>query len=281
MARSKGDGERLPLKRFHYYDVRNGEDDWRKIEKVAGITLTSEVRKKIHCFTTLYSKFGPLYSPKRSVLAKDAQRAIASWSSVTERLVKTLTPSGTDLAEFIRVDNKIFSRMSKLTSIGQVALIGLLAESVSQKALNSLRKENRNGRIEQDQWAAWICLVTKELRTAGLKITGKSLDKSNGESSYVRVMLIFQSWLPGECRHCNSYESMRKGARAADKKFGRSRKITLLQIIAGWGSQLLLGYPGNLRQMPEEEFATFDDFAERIRAQAELRVSKARTSSAD
>jgi hypothetical protein len=174
------------------------------------------------------------------------------------------------------IDKKLFSRMSKLTPIAQVALAGLLAMAVSQKALDSLGKETRNGRIEQDLWAAWVCLVTKELRTAGLKIAGKSLDKSSGESSYVRVMLILQSWLPGECRHCGSYESMRKGAQTANRKFGRLRDTTLLQIIAGWGSQLLPSYPGNVRQAPEETLANFDDFAQRTLDQAKSRIGKAR-----
>lgn len=277
MARLKGDGERLPLKKLHKYVVRNSDDAWREVERAAGIKLTSEIREKIWVFTTLYSNIGPLYSPKRSVLAKDAQRAIDSWSAATERLVKTLTPPGADLGEFMPpIDNKLFSRMSKLTPVARVALVGLLALAVSQKALASIGKENRNGRIEQDQWAAWVCLVTKELRAAGLKIAGKSLDKSNGESSYITVMLILQSWLPGECRHCGSYESMRKGAQTASRKFGRLRDTTLLQIIAGWGGQLLPSYPGNLRQAPEETLANFDDFAQRILDQAKSRVSKAR-----
>jgi hypothetical protein len=269
MARSKGDGERLPLKKIHKYEVRNSDDDWSEVERRAGITLTPETREKIHLVTTLYANFGPLYSPRRSILSKDARVTIESFLSAAKRLTKALTPPGTDLGEFMpRIDKKLFSQMSKQTPIGQVALVGLLAEVVSQGALDSLSEGNRNGRIEPDQWAAWACLVTRELRSAGLKIAGKSLNKSNSESPYVNVMLAFQSWLPGECRHCNSYESTRKGAQAANKKFGRLREKTLLQIIVGWGSQLLPSYPGNLMQAPEETVANFDDFAQRILEQA-------------
>jgi hypothetical protein len=275
MARSKGDGERLPLKKIHKYEVRNGDDDWSEVEGRSGIALTPETREKIHLFTTAYANFGPLYSSRRSILSKDAGVAIESWLSATERLTKALTPPGTDLGEFMPRKRPL-SQMSKFTSIGQVALVGLLAKVVSQRALDSLGAGNRNGRIEQDQWAAWTCLVTRELRSAGLKIAGKSLNKSVSESPYVNVMLALQSWLPGECRHCGSYESMRKGAGAANKKFERLREKTLLQIIVGWGSQLLPSYPGNLRQAPEETLANFDDFAQRILDQAKSRVGKAR-----
>src|SRR5689334_21453742 len=138
MARLKGDGERLPLKKLYKYVVRNSDDAWREVESAAGIELTSEIREKIWVFTILYSNIGPLYSPKRSVLAKDAQRAIDSWSAATERLVKTLTPPGADLGEFMPpIDNKLFSRMSKLTPVARVALVGLLALAVSQNALAS------------------------------------------------------------------------------------------------------------------------------------------------
>jgi hypothetical protein len=266
----------LPLKKSHKYEVRNSDDDWSEVERRVGITLTPETREKIHLFTTLYANIGPLYSPRRSILSKDARAAIESFLSAAKRLTKALTPPGTDLGEFMpRNVNKLFSRISKQTPIAQVALVGLLAELVSQKALDSLREGNRNGRIEPDQWAAWACLVTRELRSAGLKIAGKSLNKSNSESPYVNVMLAFQSWLPGECRHCNSYESMRKGAQAASKKFERLREKTLLQIIVGWGSQLLQSYPGNLMQAPEETVANFDDFAQRILEEARSAVLEA------
>ena len=277
MARLKGDGARLPLKKIHRYVVRDTENAWREVETAAGIKLTSESRERIHLATTVYANIGPIYSPKRSVLAKDAKLAIDSWLAATERLIEALTPPGADLGDFMPpIDEKLFSRMSKLTSIGQVALVGLIAVGVSQKALDSLGQEKRNGRIEQDQWVAWVCLVTKELRAAGLKIAGKSLDKSNSESPYIRVMLILQSWLPGECRHCGSYESMRTRAQAALMKFGRLRETTLFQIIAGWGTQLLPSYPGNLRQASEETLASFDNFAQRVLDQAKSRVSKAR-----
>jgi hypothetical protein len=92
MARSKGDGERLPLKKIHKYEVRNSDDDWSEVKGRSGITLTPETREKIHLVTTAYSNFGPLYSPRRSVLSKDAGVAIKSWLSATERLTKALTP---------------------------------------------------------------------------------------------------------------------------------------------------------------------------------------------
>ena len=101
MARSKGDGERLPLKRIQKYKVRDGQADWKIVEDLADIKLSKEIRNKIHFYTTAYSSVGPLYSPKQSVLAKDARSAIESWLLATNKLTLALTPTGADLGDFM------------------------------------------------------------------------------------------------------------------------------------------------------------------------------------
>lgn len=133
MARSKGDGERVPLKQIHRCEIRHGDDDWREIEKIAKIKLTAQARERIHLLVTAYSWFGPLYSPKRSVLSKNAKLAIEAWLSSTEKLAAALGPPGMDWEEFLpRIDDKLFARMNKgLTPIGQVAVMSLVAKATA------------------------------------------------------------------------------------------------------------------------------------------------------
>jgi hypothetical protein len=76
-------------------------------------------------------------------------------------------------------------------------------------------------------------------------------------------MQALQSFLPPECRHYSTPESMLTGTKEANRKFGEMAERTLLQILAGWGSQILLNYPGPLLKAPEADLAAFDDFAER------------------
>lgn len=268
MARTKGDGGRSPLKRMIRYDVRDSDSDWSEIEQTAGIKLPPETREKIHMFAELYSSIGPMYSPKQSILSKDVEVAITTWLATTETLIKSLTPADSDL-------NDIASSSGRnLTAVGMTALIGILAKDVGQKALEALSKENRNGRLAKDLWAAWACLTTRALQSAGLNTTGKSLDKSNSESPYVNVMIALQEWLPGACRERGSYESMRNGAQAANRKFKQLSDTTLLQIIAGWGSQMLSQYAGPLMQAEPEYLANFDALAGDVLKQLESQLSK-------
>lgn len=264
MARTKGDGARVPLNRIYQYKVKVSDADWRKIETLGSIALTKESKAKILLITKIYSSFGPLYSPRQSILAKDAAAAIKSWIAASKKLTAALTPVGADLSNFIpKVDERLFAKMMKLPPVGRVALLGLISEAAGQMAINSFSGVNKVGRLAQDQWAAWVCLITREFKKAGLKISGKSLDRSSSESPYVAVLLICQSWLPGECRHCNSYESMRKGAQTATKTMGKLLDQTLFQIIV-WSSHLLPSFPGNLRHAPQETLLQFDQFAQQV-----------------
>ena len=47
----------------------------------------------------------------------------------------------------------------------------------------------------------------------------------------------------------------------ADEKFGKLAERTLLEILAGWGSQVLSNYPGPLLKATEGKISAFDDFA--------------------
>jgi hypothetical protein len=265
MARSKGDGARIPLTWRSQHRVLIAEEDWKKLGK--SIVVSQDARNRIQNAMNLYAQYGPIYSPECSLLASDAKLAIKLWLKATERLTSSLTPPGAKLADFLpRFDEwphrEFFQSMSGVLPVTQVATVSLLAQKTAQFALDRLSGEDRSGRIELDQWAAWACIVTKALRTTGLKITGKSLDKSNQESPYVNVMQLLQSWLPPECQRHKTYDSMRKGVQEANKKFGRLKEKTLIHMIGGWGSQLFGGYPGNLMSASDEVISRLDGVVE-------------------
>lgn len=265
VAKPKTYGERVPFKKFVKARVRMKEIEWTKVEEVSGLMLEEEKRDRIHLFMNLYSSVGPLYSETQSVLAKTAAKEIKSWHAATKRLWRALSPADTDLAELMpEVKNGVFPKLSGLSSVGTVAFAALFAEASSARAIEFLRDGRRNGRLQNDMWAAWACLVTRELASAGLKVTRTSADwAGTPETPYVMTMQALQSFLHPECQHYSTPESMLSGAKEANKQFGKLAERTLLQILAGWGTQLLSNYPGPLLKAPEGDIADFDDFAEK------------------
>jgi hypothetical protein len=265
MGRSKGDGARIPLAWRSQYRGKIADEHWKELGK--SIEVPQDARTRIQNAMDLYAQYGPIYSPECSLLASKAKSAIKLWLKATETLTSSLTPPGANLTDFLpRFDEwphrEFFRSLSRVLPVTQVAAVSLLAQKTAELALDKLSGEDRSGRIEVDQWAAWACIVTKALRTTGLKISGKSLDKSNQESVYVNVMQLLQSWLPSECQRHSNYESMRKGLQTANKKFGRLKEKTLIHMIAGWGSQLVGGYPGNLKGASDEVISHLDGAVE-------------------
>ena len=80
------------------------------------------------------------------------------------------------------------------------------------------------------------------------------------ETPYVKTMQALQSFLPKECQHYSTPDSMLNGAKEANKQLGKLAERTLLQILV-WGSQLLSNYPGPLLKAAEGDIASFDEFA--------------------
>jgi hypothetical protein len=274
--KSKNYGERVPFKKSFKARARMRAADWEKVEKALGLKLDQEKQDRIQLFSSLYSSVGPLYSDTQSVLIKTAQKEIKAWHAATARLWRALSPADTDLAELMPdVKNGVFPKMSGLSTVGAVAFAALFAEVSSKRAIDFLAEGRRNGRIQHDLWAAWACLVTRELISAGLKVTRASADWSGtSETPYVKTMQTLQSFLPAECQHYTTPESMLNGAKKANEKFGKLAERTLLQILAGWGSQLLSNYPGPLLKAPEGDIAAFDEFAKKNLDDAVRRSSR-------
>jgi hypothetical protein len=263
--RSKNYGERVPFKKSFKARVRMRTAEWQKVEEASGLKLEKQTRARIRLFSNIYSSVGPLYSDTQSVLAKTAEKEIKAWRNATGKLWRALSPADTDLAELMPdVKDGVFPKLSGLTPVGIVAFVALFATVSSESAIDFLRDGRRNGRLQNDLWAAWACLVTRELISAGLKVTRASADWSGTpETPFVTTMQALQSFLPAECQHYSTPESMLNGAKEANKQFGRLAERTLLQILAGWGSQLLSNYPGPLLKAPEAEITAFDDFSEK------------------
>jgi hypothetical protein len=276
MTNSKNYGERVPFKKSFTAHIPMGAAEWKKVEDVSGLKLEPEKQDRIQLFNDLYSSVGPLYSGTQSVLAKTAKKEIKAWRAATGRLWRALSPEDKDLAELMPdVENGVFPNLSGLTPVGIVAFVALFAKVSSESAIDFLSDGHRNGRIQNDLWAAWACLTTRVLVSAGLKVTRASADWSGTpETPYVKTMQTLQSFLPVECHHYSTPESMLNGAKQANEQFEKLAERTLLQILAGWGTQLLPNYPGALLKSPSGDLAAFDDFAMKTLDEAARRSSE-------
>ena len=251
VVKAKGYGERVPFRKRSNGVARI---KWKKVEDASGVKLDLKKRERIQVFSDLYSGVGPLYSQTQSVLAKPAKKEIKAWRDASRRLWRALSPPDTDLAELMpKMKNAVFPKLSSLTPVGAVACAALFATACTEYAIDFLSDGRRNGRIQNDLWAAWACLVTRELASAGLKVSRASADWSGtDETLYVVTMQTLQSFLPVECHHYSTPGSMLVATKNANAQFGKLKERTLLQILC-WGSQLFSDYPGPLLTSPKSK----------------------------
>lgn len=266
-------GERYPLRRGPIQEVNLGDAEWQKLEETVGLSLSADVRKKIKAWALLYGYVGSIYSQSNTVLASEFVPKLRSWLESTDSLLETLKAERNEIssvedfvAEFLHETNA--TEIRKGLPLEFLVFAVQSASAVGAFVMKQLTHEDRNLPIQNDLWSAWVCLTKQELEKAGVKISGASIDKSHDDSPspFINAIIELQSLLPLECQHFKGYESVRKGTQQSLRAMGTMTQDTLLQLMAGWGTQVHNGYPGSLRQRSPEEVQEFDEAAQEIRA---------------
>ena len=277
MKTAKKYAERVPYRRALKWHIDISQHQWVHIERLSGVKLDKESREQIQIITSLYCAVGPLYSPTNSVLTSVAKRELEAFVKAADRLQKHLNFDTDNLSNLFSVNKNgtILVSTKGYTHVGKAVLMSLLASAQATAALLKLTGAS-NGRIDVDLWAAWAELLSRRLEMCGLSLTASSNNKSAGESVYVKTIMAFQAYLPPTCQRNTTYESIRVALGETRRQFGDIPAGDLLQLFAGWVTQLLSSYPGNLLKASGSEINAFPKFAKTMRDDTEATIAQLR-----
>lgn len=256
---------RLPLKRIKGVSRPLG---WKQLEAIVGKPISAEIRDKINIVTQCYANVGPTFSNDNTVPATEVVAALDSWLKATGRLRRAirLAPAPKDQ----NLDP------ADLTTISLAATRPFLALEVLAAAVRSAditgnfvksRVSEEIGGLKGDLWSVWVCLIGVYFQKLNLKITVSSPDKSHHDSPFVSLIEQLQNSLPPECRRLTGYGSIAQGIKRARRTLGKLNESQLLLILAGWGSQVLTGYPGFLEKRTPAELVELKEVFDAVLAE--------------
>jgi hypothetical protein len=229
--------------------------DWRKLEKLWGVSLPEEARSKLDIANRLYAAVGPTHSGKGTVSVVAAKNALANWIKASGRLRKALGARTTSAPVLTKAEivQKFYGtaavkKIGKMKTLTFVQYVTEVAIGAAELGLKEIDEFKLSPELESDLWLAWAAFASSVAKGAGAKISASSSNKTANESPFVVGLSSLQELLPAECQRRNGYDSIAKGVQDARKKFGQTSPDALLAIIAAWGA----GIPGFGEYNPAE-----------------------------
>jgi hypothetical protein len=269
-GRPKGDVDRLLLRKKFGQFRELSEFKWKDLEAAIETPLPIEARDQIVAATGMFAAIAPLYSPANTIRLEEIRPQIESWLSATNKLRRALRASPLFKnnegirTKFIAkyLNEKRLVRMGKTPPLGFLALAMQSALAAGTLVLKELREEERNGPLKKDLWSVWVCLVAQILEGQGARISASIL-KNDKNSPFVNAIKMLEENLPAEHRHSHSHPALAKAIQKARRTFRTYDHKILWAILAGYGSNLLKGYPGNLETKTRETISNFKADVER------------------
>jgi hypothetical protein len=244
------------------------ESAWNRFDKAIGLKTSNEIRERLKFHLELYGMAGSLYAPGSTRLATDIVPRLDRWLRESLSLLQTLQAEEANIqsrTEYMELfaSNRL-ENANKLVPLQFLRHASRSAVAAARIAKREIDGEQRNRPVENDLWPAWVCLTAKILKSAGLKISGASTDKSPKQSPFITGLMTLQTWLPKECRRLNTYESVRVAAQQS-LNMDRMNDESLLQILI-WELQPRSPYPGDLRRASKDKMAAFESLVKEMRA---------------
>jgi hypothetical protein len=251
------------------------EKDWLSLEQILGAPLPTDVRDKINSANSYFAAFGALHGRGSTVTVKAANKSIDAWYKASGRLLlkigsassATKIDRATFLREFSKKKSKRLRRMQPLSFLGH-ALSACMAVSLSVG--EELSNSSSASILGPDMWRAWVCLIARAMKDAGIRPSASSSNKGT-ESPFIRAIEYLHQSLPNHCRRYNGYESIAKEVQKAREQFKKADEKYLMFLLLGFGSNILGGYGHpesaelveDLGSMPSDEWRDFLEGATR------------------